>query len=91
MKAATAKQKRHFQRLVELGCIICRGPAQIHHIGTHMGGGRDHDRVIPLCHLHHTGGEYGVAIHASKAKFESIFGTEEELLSKANDMVNRNA
>lgn len=82
MKAATAQQKKHFQRVADLGCVICKGPAQIHHIETHIGGGRNHDRVIPLCHLHHTSGGYGVAIHAGKKKFESLFGSEESLLNK---------
>jgi hypothetical protein len=78
----TKKQKDYFQKLAEYGCIICRRPAQIHHCGTHIGGGRDHEKVIPLCVEHHTGGGYGVAIHAGKKEFEEKFGTEDELLIK---------
>lgn len=86
---ATKKQaeKRHMARVASLGCIVCGGPANVHHCGTHMGGGRDHMRVIPLCHIHHQNGGYAVALHAGKKKWESIFGTENELLDKVDKML----
>ena len=82
MKSPTAVQKKRFSKIAELGCVICGSPAQIHHCNTYMGGGRDHDKVIPLCPNHHTAGGFGVAIHAGKAKFEELYGSEEELLNQ---------
>lgn len=81
-KAATAAEKRNFSRVADLGCIICGGIANIHHCHTHMGGGRDHSKVIPLCVLHHTGGGEGVAFHANKTAWERIHGTEAQLMRR---------
>lgn len=78
--APTKAERVHMARVSELGCLICRMPAQVHHCGTHMGGGRDHYKVIPLCVIHHTGGGRGIAIHAGKKEFERLYGTEEKLL-----------
>lgn len=87
MKAATTAQHKRFAELIELGCIICVSPAVIHHIGTHMGGGRDHDKVIPLCPRHHTTGGYGTALHAGKTEFEKTYGTEKSLFFKAQKLL----
>lgn len=86
-KTATTAEKAHLSRVAALGCMVCRMPAQVHHCGTHLGGGRDHMRVIPLCVTHHTNGGYGVAIHAGKAKWQKTYGTEQELLDKVNLML----
>ena len=75
-------EKRHLDSVSNLGCIICGGLAQIHHIKTHMGGGRDHFKTIPLCARHHVGHGYGVSLHDGKKAFEAKFGTELELLEK---------
>jgi len=82
--APTKEERKHMDAVARLGCIVCRQPAQIHHCGTHMGGGRDHKRVIPLCVIHHTGGGHGVAIHAGKKTWQEKYGAEEELLAKVN-------
>lgn len=73
--------------IASLGCIICGSPAQLHHIGTHLGGGKDDSKVIPLCVLHHTGGGYGVALHAGKKVFEARFGSEQELFDLTQDLL----
>jgi hypothetical protein len=86
--AATKKQQEHFKALVELGCIVCCRPAEIHHIGTHMGGGRDHDKVIPLCPSHHR--KYDpiqISVHGSKKAFEEVYGTEVHLMAKAKRLL----
>ena len=87
-KKPTAKQKRYFSKVVELGCVICQRPAEIHHLlaGTGMAQ-KDHDRVIPLCPVHHRTGCYGEAIHAGIKGFEYQFGTEEYLLKKVEAML----
>jgi len=87
-KQATAKQKRWFDKVAGLGCLICRSPAIIHHIETYMGGGRDHDKVIPLCPRHHQYGGEGVSLHDNKTIWQSIYGTEQELLTKVNGLLN---
>lgn len=82
-----AKEKSHMAKVARLGCMICGQEAQIHHCGTHMGGGRNHMRVIPLCVVHHTGGGYLVAIHAGKKAWQEKYGTEEELLAKVEILI----
>lgn len=64
----------HLSRVAALGCIVCRNqnlgetPAEIHHIRTGQGTSQraDHRKSIPLCHMHHRNGGYGVAIHAGR-------------------------
>ncbi|HHT7559290.1 Ref family recombination enhancement nuclease [Raoultella ornithinolytica] len=84
------KDKAHFARLVELGCIVCKlhlgvySPPEIHHIraGCGIGQRSDNSRAIPLCHAHHRTGGYSVAIHAGRKSWEEKFGTEAELLNQ---------
>lgn len=77
-------------RVAALGCIVCRNlrlglgltPATIHHCGTHMGGGRNHMRVLPLCHEHHQGKEGIDGKHMSKRAWQEKYGTEDQLLGQ---------
>jgi hypothetical protein len=87
-KQPTKEERAHMGRVVQIGCLICLSPPEIHHTGTYQGGGRDHKRVLPLCHRHHRTGGYGVAIHAGKKKWESIYGTEQELLDRVDELLN---
>ena len=75
--------------VADLGCLVCKGPAEIHHIGTHMGGGRDHSRVIPLCAGHHRTGGYRVALHHNKTAWQQIYGTEQELHDQVMRMLRK--
>ena len=80
----------HLSRVAALGCIVCRNqnlgetPAEIHHIRTGQGTSQraDHRKSIPLCHMHHRNGGYGVAIHAGRKQWEKNFGTELRLLEQ---------
>lgn len=84
--------KKRFQNLIDLGCIVCRvylqvhTPPEIHHIfgKTRLGA---HQQTIPLCFRHHQEGsdckEY-VSRHPHKARFEERYGTEEYLLEITN-------
>jgi hypothetical protein len=49
-KAATKAEKAYYARVVDLGCLICEMPAEIHHITTARGfGGRaSNDNVYHL-------------------------------------------
>ena len=81
------KRKERFDRLSEMGCIVCGQPPQIHHlIGVKyrgMGQKADDQYTIPLCLDHHTGAE---GIHTlGKRPWEAKYGTQEELLEKTND------
>lgn len=87
-KRLTKSDKERFSKLSSLGCIICKSPAEIHHLtGAGMGMKSSHDRTIPLCHRHHRTGGYGVAVHAGQAVWEEKFGTQEELLVTTNGML----
>lgn len=77
--------KAYLDKLTQYGCIICRMPAEIHHLRAGMGMGQrnSHQNAISLCPRHHRTGGYGVALHAGQKAFEAKYGTEEELLAKA--------
>jgi len=81
--------------LSQLGCVVClrlgygETPAEIHHLrsGAGIAQRSDNSRAIPLCHLHHRNGGYGVAFHAGPREFERLFGTEEELLEYTHNLL----
>ena len=86
-KPATAKEKRHLNKVASMGCIVCvnlehgETPAEIHHIGNGTMGKRANNyEAIALCPIHHRTGGVGVAVHAGRESFEANFGTEQELL-----------
>lgn len=58
-----ALEKRHWNRVAQLGCLVCGAPAELHHCTGHadrMGRvSRRHDRVVPLCPAHHRVGAVG--------------------------------
>lgn len=80
-------ERLHMDRVAALGCLICYSPATIHHCGTHMGGGRDHMRVVPLCWAHHLGPEGIDGKKISKRQWEEKYGTEEELLQRVKKLL----
>ena len=86
----TKSERQHLSKVAELGCIICRMPAEIHHArhGMGMGQRNSHFNAIPLCPNHHRTGGHGVAIHAGQKTFEANFGTELELLEKVKERLN---
>lgn len=49
--------RERLNRIAELGCLVCGGPATIHHVtgyADRMGRApRREDRVVPLCPMHH--------------------------------------
>ena len=80
-KNATKFEKEHMAKVKQQPCIVCDNfPVDVHHTGTHMGGGRNHLKVLPLCKTHHTGDS---GIHAlSRRVWQEIYGTEEYLMLK---------
>ena len=91
-KVASAKEKKHLELVASLGCLICQQPAICHHIRNRgdgkgnigFGNRAKHYEVIPLCPDHHVG---PFSIHNTKRQFESMYGTEKELLHRTlNDI-----
>lgn len=80
-------EKQYYSKVAELGCIICKMPAEVHHIRKGAGIGRKSKDIIPLCPLHHRIGGYGVAYHAGRLAFESNFGDEKFLLEKTINLL----
>lgn len=89
-KAANAAEKRHMDAVVRLGCIARRNlglgetPCEIHHVRFLAGAGQraSHMDVLGLCPPHHRTGGHGVAIHDGRETWESIHGTERDLLEQ---------
>jgi len=75
----TAASKRRLSRVAALGCVICRRPAEIHHV-RHNASARDDGLVIPLCPDHHRNGGHGVAFHAGMLGWEAWYGSQESWL-----------
>lgn len=55
-KAPTAAERAHMAYVASLPCLVCGGRATVHHVTASIHGGRltrRHDRVVPLCPMHH--------------------------------------
>lgn len=55
-KPPTSAQRKRWDDIVALGCLVCDRAATIHHVTASIHGGRltrRHDRVVPLCPMHH--------------------------------------
>ena len=75
-------------RVAALGCIICGAPATIHHCGTHLGGGRNHMKVLPLCVGHHIFGPEAIdGKQMSKGQWQDKYGSETKLLRQVEGML----
>lgn len=89
-------EKQHRNRVAALGCVVCLNqgnpdtPAELHHIraGQGMSQRANEFEVIPLCPFHHRHGGHGNAVHAGRATWEAINGTEQELLVQVLALVN---
>jgi hypothetical protein len=82
---ATLTEKKHMNRVAELGCVICKRngnddtPAQLHHLRTGGWGKGGALTLIPLCYEHHVG-DTGIHGMGTKA-FERHYGvTQQQLL-----------
>lgn len=92
--AANKKDKERYQKLVDLGCIVCLkfevvySPPSIHHINGRTGNGNQ--ETIPLCYYHHQEGsncDKYVSRHPWLTEFESRYGSEESLLEETNKLI----
>lgn len=95
--AVTTEEKAFWSRLAALGCIACmkdgiyQPEVSIHHVDGRTKPGC-HMRVLPLCAGHHQDGtgenKTLIAIHPWKARFEKIYGTQEELMDMCTELLN---
>lgn len=55
VKRPTAAERRHIARIAELPCLVCGGPATVHHVTSdgYKRITRSHMLVTPLCPVHH--------------------------------------
>jgi len=91
--AKTKQEKEHYDKLHQIGCIVCLREGHgyieptIHHTRFDAGMGMKSNwgKAIPLCPMHHQHGGYGIAFHAGAKAFEERYGTEEELLDATLD------
>ncbi len=88
----TAAERRHWERVRSLGCIVgpngCKGYTSIHHCGTGAGGRKDHMKVIGLClDMHHIGPEGVDGKRMSKRAWQEKFGTEDELIARTERLL----
>lgn len=90
--------KAFWSDLAGLGCIACRLDGRINPwVSIHHIDGRTkpnaHQEVLPLCAGHHqdgTGADKSmVAVHPYKARFETLYGSQYELLNKCKEMLER--
>jgi hypothetical protein len=89
-KSKTKAEALHLERVASLGCIVCRSPAEVHHLtGAGMGLKAPHYKTIPLCHIHHRTGGLGIAIHAGTKTWEKEFGEQEMLLGRTLEMLEK--
>ena len=97
-RTPTPAERRWMDAVGQLGCVACKklGVHQpeisIHHIDGRTKAGV-HFKTIPLCYLHHQGGDGKgdfVSVHPWKRRFEEMFGTQEELLAECQLLVKEN-
>lgn len=91
----TRAERDWMDSISRMGCCVCLRlgfgptPAEVHHIL--LGGRRiSHRDTIPLCSPgHHRNGDGASKIsrHPSKARFETAYGTEAELLDWTRQQV----
>ena len=69
---AIPRSTRHMARIVALGCLICRRPAQAHHVDIltlkNMGPKVSDYLTAPLCPDHHTNNQHDCA-HVGEREF----------------------
>lgn len=52
-RGMNAIEQFHANRIVEMGCLLCGGPAEYNHVKDGPGARRDHRYGCPLCPKHH--------------------------------------
>lgn len=98
-RAVTAEEKHLWSRMAnEVGCIAClidgvpNTYVSIHHVDGRTKPGC-HKKVLPLCGPHHqqddTDAAGRIAVHPNTARFEARYGTQEELMMMAFEILEK--
>jgi len=91
-----AAETRWLEKVVNYGCLACwslfnaHTEAEAHHI-VGRSGVNGHWLLLPLCTLHHRGGDDSgrfLSVHPFKKRFEAKHGTQIELFQKICDELN---
>ena len=90
IKPRRVSDPKHLARVAMLPCVVCGDwLVEVHHCRMNAGTGQkagDHE-TIPLCVWHHRTGPQ--AFHNGPGIFQTLFGTELELLEKTREMLDR--
>ena len=75
--APTKVEAAHIARIAAMGCLVCHGPASVHHIMHAPGKAtrRDHRFIAPLCREHHQD-RWGVHGLGSERAFHEHYGID---------------
>jgi len=99
-RTPTALERRFMDAVAGLGCIACLKDGHVNPwISLHHIAGRTavnaHMYVLPLCANHHqhddTDPAGRIGVHPHKARFESMYGTQMELLAECVAMIGWNS
>jgi len=91
-------KKERFNKLAELGCVVCRTffgihtPCQIHHLTgikyRSTGKKASDEHTIGLCSIHHQNGtKHNPGIHTHPELFAEKYGSQENLLDITNGLI----
>jgi hypothetical protein len=86
LKPRRVEDKDRLARVAMLPCAVCgHWPVEVHHCRMNAGTGQKagDDEAIPLCVWHHRTGPQ--AFHNGPGVFQTLFGTELELLEKTKE------
>lgn len=75
IKPKLVKQSRHLARVAGLGCVVCRTPAEIHHVRT-GNQAKDDRRVVGLCAGHHRHNADAFHVLGSAQRFLEVHGID---------------
>lgn len=80
-------ERAHLSKVIDLGCVVCYGLAEAHHIrdGQGLGQRASNYEVIPLCYYHHRGAE-GIH-HLGTRTWQARYGNERDHLARVNEEV----
>jgi hypothetical protein len=84
------ERKIRFNALSEYGCVICRRPAEVHHLIGYgyrgIGQKATDENTIPLCVEHHRGAQ-GIH-HLGLKTWEKAYGEQSNHLKRVNEVLN---
>lgn len=90
------EEKKLWDKIAKLGCIACLQDGIVNtHVSIHHIDGRTkpgaHKKVLALCAPHHQHDDTDqlgrIGVHPYKARFESMYGRQMDLLDKTMAMI----